>query len=159
MVLDKAEAFLAKEQGDSVPLLRARLAPDMFPLVQQVRTTADFALRACCPLAGVEPPMFEDNEKTLQDLKERITVTLAFLDALPADEINRAEGRVISTKASFAIRQFNDHDYLLHYTLPNFFFHLTTAYAILRSSDIPLSKRDFDGYHAYDDGFTFPGPP
>lgn len=144
-ILDKAESHAAARKIEPAVLLQSRLYPDMFPLVRQVQIAADFAKGACARLAGVEVPRYEDNEQTFGELKERIAKTLAFIGDLPVDAIAASEERDISFTVAGNAREFKGQPYLLHYALPNFYFHLTTAYAILRHNGIEIGKKDFIG--------------
>jgi hypothetical protein len=143
-VLAKAEAH-AQDKKIEPALLQARLFPDMFPLVRQVQVAADFAKGACARLAGVEVPRYDDNEATLAELQQRIAKTLAFIDSLPHDAIAASADRDITTSSGPNMRHFKGQAYLLHYALPNFYFHTTTAYAILRHNGVEIGKRDFIG--------------
>jgi hypothetical protein len=143
-VLAKAETH-AQEKKIEQALLQARLFPDMFPLARQVQVAADFAKGACARLAGVEVPRYDDTEATLAELQQRIAKTLAFIDSLPQDAIEGSATRDITTSAGPNSRQFKGQAYLLHYALPNFYFHTTTAYAILRHNGVEIGKKDFVG--------------
>ncbi len=140
-VLDKAEAHATEKKIEPAALLQARLYPDMFPLLRQVQVAADFAKGCCARLAGEEVPRYVDTEETFADLRERVGRTLAFIDALPQDGIEASAQRDITTSA----RQFKGQDYLLHYAMPHFYFHATTAYAILRHNGVEIGKKDFIG--------------
>jgi hypothetical protein len=117
----------------------------MFPLTRQVQVAADFAKGACARLAGVEVPRFDDVETTLAELQQRIARTLAFIDTLAPEDIADSAGRDITLKVGQNERQFKGQPYLLHYALPNFYFHTTTAYAILRHNGVEIGKKDFIG--------------
>jgi hypothetical protein len=143
-ILAKAEAQ-AQEKKTEQALLQARLFPDMFPLTRQVQVAADFAKGACARLAGVEVPRFDDVETTLAELQQRIARTLAFIDTLAPEDIADSAGRDITLKVGQNERQFKGQPYLLHYALPNFYFHTTTAYAILRHNGVDIGKKDFIG--------------
>jgi hypothetical protein len=143
-ILAKAEAQ-AQEKKTEQALLQARLFPDMFPLTRQVQVAADFAKGACARLAGVEVPRFDDVETTLAELQQRIARTLAFIDTLAPEDIADSAGRDITLKVGQNERQFKGQPYLLHYALPNFYFHTTTAYAILRHNGVEIGKKDFIG--------------
>lgn len=144
-VLDKAEAHAAARKIDTAALLQARLYPDMFPLTRQVQIAADFAKGASARLAGVEVPRYEDTEQTFGELKQRIAKTLAFIDTLPREAIEHSEEREINLTVGGNQMQFKGQQYLLRYALPNFYFHTTTAYAILRHNGVEIGKRDFIG--------------
>jgi hypothetical protein len=144
-ILEKAESHADLKKLDPQALLQARLFPDMFPLLRQVQVAADFAKGACARLAGVEVPRYDDTEATLAELQQRIAKTLAFIDSLPQDAIEGSAARDITTSAGPNSRQFKGQPYLLHYALPNFYFHTTTAYAILRHNGVEIGKKDFVG--------------
>jgi hypothetical protein len=123
-----------------------RLAPDMFPLVRQVRAATDHAANACGRLAGVELPTFSNSEATIPELKDRIAKTIDFLKALAPEQIDgREDAQIKITFPSGATRDFTGQSLLLNNSLPNFYFHCTTAYDILRHCGVELGKRDFMG--------------
>ncbi|GAB3399859.1 DUF1993 domain-containing protein [Massilia agilis] len=144
-ILEKAEAHASARKIEPAALLQARLYPDMFPLTRQVQIAADFAKGACARLAGVEVPRYEDTEQSFGELRQRIEKTLAFIEGLPREAIAASEARDIVLTVAGNTREFKGQPYLLHYALPNFYFHLTTAYAILRHSGVEIGKRDFIG--------------
>jgi hypothetical protein len=144
-VLDKAAAYAAAKKVDPSVLLSYRLAPDMFALARQVQVAADQAKNGAARLAGVEPPKFEDNETSIEQLKERLAKTLAFLKTLDAKAIDASAERVITFPLGQAKGEMNGADYLNHYVLPNYYFHLTAAYAIVRHCGVEIGKRDFLG--------------
>lgn len=145
-VLAKAEAHAAAKKIEPDALLQARLFPDMFALVRQVQIAADFAKSVSARLAGVEVPSYEDNERSFADLHARIGKTLAFIDGLTAAQIDGSETREIVLRPGTPKEQkLSGQTYLLQYGLPQFFFHVTTAYAILRHNGVELGKRDFMG--------------
>ena len=144
-VLDKGAAF-AKEQGiDPAELINARLAPDMFPLSRQVQIASDNAKGTVARLAGREIPRYEDTETTFDELKARIAKTVAFVESVPASEIDGSEERQIVLKTGGREITFTGQRYLVHQALPNFYFHVTTAYDILRHKGVPLGKPDYLG--------------
>jgi hypothetical protein len=145
VVLDRAEAFATERKIEPSALLQARLAPDMFTMRRQVMIATDFAKGTCARLAGVEVPKHEDTEQTFDELRARIQKTLAFIGTLTAAQIDGSEERDIATQVGQETKHFKGQHYLLHYALPNFFFHVTTAYDILRHNCVPLSKRDYIG--------------
>jgi hypothetical protein len=145
VVLDKAEAHAAAKKIEPAALLQARLFPDMFTLRRQVMIATDFAKGTCARLAGVDVPKYEDTEQTFEELKARIAKTQAFISTLSAAQIDGSEEREITTQVGHETRKFSGQHYLLHYALPNFFFHVTTAYDILRHNGVELSKRDYIG--------------
>ena len=144
-VLAKAEAHAAAHKIEPTVLLQARLYPNMFTLTRQVQIAADFAKGAPARVAGLEPPKYEDNEASFADLLARIDRTGAFLKTLKAAQIDGQEERTIELKVGGQSMSFKGQPYLLHYALPNFYFHATTAYAILRHNGVELGKRDFIG--------------
>jgi len=144
-VLDKAEAHAGAKKFEPSVLLSMRLAPDMFALTRQVQVACDQAKNGSARLAGVEPPKFEDNESTVAQLKERIGKTVAFLKTLDAKAIDAAADREITFPLGPNKGQMKGDDYLNHFVLPNFYFHATSAYAILRHAGAEIGKRDFLG--------------
>jgi uncharacterized protein len=144
-VLDKAAAHIAAKKVDAAVLLNWRLAPDMFALARQVQVAADQAKNGSARLAGVEPPKFEDNETAIDQLKERITKTIAFLRTLDTKAIDASADREITFPLGQNKGQMKGGDYLNHFVLPNFYFHLTAAYAIVRHCGVEIGKRDFLG--------------
>jgi hypothetical protein len=144
-VLVKAAAFAQERKIDPQAYCQARLFPDMFPLAKQVQLAADFAKNASSRLAGEEPPRYTDDEKGFEELRGRIGKTLAHINGLPRAAIEGGEGRTITIQVGGQPMSFTAPNYLLHFALPNFFFHITTVYAILRENGIELGKRDFIG--------------
>lgn len=144
-ILDKAESAVNNER-DPETLLRARLFPDMFDFTRQVQIATDFAKGVTARLAGQDVPVYEDNETTFGELQTRIAKTLQFISSIPPEKVNGSEKREIVTRPGTPREmKFNGQTYLLHYGLPQFFFHITTAYAILRSNGIEIGKRDYMG--------------
>lgn len=144
-ILSKAEAHAAAHNINPEVLVQTRLFPDMLPLAKQVQIACDFSKGLCARLTGVDAPKFDDNEVTLADLKERISKTLAFVATIQPEQINGTEERDISFSFGANAFEFKGTAYLLHFALPQIVFHVTTAYAILRSSGVELGKRDFVG--------------
>lgn len=145
-VLDKAAAYAEAKKIEPAVLLNARLYPDMFPLVRQVRAATDHAINAGGRLAGAELPNFTNTETTIAELQERIGTAMDFLKSLKPAAIDGSEEKEIKiTFPSGATREFTGQNFLLNQTLPNFFFHCTTAYDILRHCGVELGKRDFMG--------------
>jgi hypothetical protein len=144
-ILDKAAAYAAERKIDPGVLTSARLCPDMFPLTRQVQFSTDHAKGASARLAGLPVPSFEDTETTFPELKARIAKTLDFIATVRPDEIDGSEGRDISLKAGPRELSFKGQDYLVFFALPNFYFHVTAAYAILRHNGVPIGKLDFLG--------------
>jgi len=145
-VLDKAAAHCEAKKIEPAALLNARLSPDMYPLLRQVRAAADHAVNATARLAGVEPPAFTSAEATFAELRERLTKTIDFVKSVTPAQIDGSEDKAIKiTFPSGATREFTGQSLLLNNSLPNFYFHCTTAYDILRHCGIELGKRDFMG--------------
>ena len=142
--LDKAEAHAAARKFDTANYLQLRLAPDMLPLVSQIRIASDAAKGCVARLAGQEPPKFEDNEASFAELRERVQKTLAYVASVPAAAFEGSEGRNITIPMrNRDPLQFTGEVFLRHWALPNFFFHLTMAYALLRHAGVDLGKGDF----------------
>jgi hypothetical protein len=145
-VLDKAAAYAEAKKVDPSVLLNTRLCPDMLPLVRQVRMATDHAVNACGRLAGAELLNFSNNEATIPELKDRIAKTIDFIKGLKAAQIDGTEAKEIKiTFPSGATRDFVGQGFLLNHCLPNFYFHTTTAYDILRQCGVEVGKRDFMG--------------
>ena len=144
-VLDKAAAYAAAKKVDPAVLLGYRLAPDMYALARQVQVACDQAKNGTARLAGVEPPKFEDAETTLDQLKERVAKTVTFLKTLDAKAIDAAADREITFPLGPNKGQMRGGNYLNHFVLPNFYFHLAAAYAIVRHCGVEIGKRDFLG--------------
>ncbi len=145
-VLAKAEAHASARKIDANALLQARLYPDMFALLRQVQVAADFAKSVSARIAGVDVPNFEDKETSFADLQERIAKTLAFMETLTPAQVDGSEERRIVTQAGTPKEKiFSGQSYLLNYGLPHFFFHTTSAYAILRHNGVEVGKKDYIG--------------
>jgi uncharacterized protein len=145
-VLGKAEAYAASKKLDPAVLPNFRLAPDMFTLTRQVQVACDTAKRGCARLAGVEAPAYEDNETTLEQLKARIAKTVAFLKTLDPKQIDGSADREITIPLGPGkTGHMKGDDYLVHFALPNFYFHVTAAYAILRHCGVEIGKQDYLG--------------
>jgi len=145
-ILHKTEVHRAEKNIEASALLQARLFPDMFALIRQVQIAADFARGISSRLAGVEVPKYDDNEQTFADLHDLLAKTLTYLDSFTPEQINGQEDREIITRPGTPKeRRFNAQDYLLTYGIPQFFFHISTSYAILRHSGIAVGKRDYMG--------------
>ena len=144
--LDKAEAHAAAKKFDPAVLLSARLAPDMLPFTRQVQIAADMAKFCVARLSGVAAPKFEDDEASIAELKARIAKTLDYVNSVPAAQIDGSEDKDIEvpTRSAEPMR-FKGQAYLLNFALPNFYFHVTTAYALLRHNGVELGKADFLG--------------
>jgi hypothetical protein len=144
-VLDKGAAHAAAKKFDSIVLAQSRLFPDMHPLVRQVQIACDTAKGAAGRLAGIEVPKHEDNEATFADLKARIAKTLDFLKTVSAPQLRDAESRSIEIKFPNGSWKFTGIDYLTGFVLPNFYFHSTVVYALLRKAGVEVGKADFLG--------------
>jgi hypothetical protein len=144
-VLDKAAAYAAAKKVDPAVLLGWRLAPDMFALARQVQVACDQAKNGAARLVGAEPPKFEDTETSLDQLKARIARTLAYIKGLDGKAIDASADREITFPLGPTKGQMKGGDFLNHFVLPNFYFHLTAAYAIVRHCGVELGKRDFLG--------------
>ncbi|HSC05354.1 MAG TPA: DUF1993 domain-containing protein [Steroidobacteraceae bacterium] len=143
--IDKAAAHAEAKKFDGKVLVEARLAPDMLPFASQVRIACDFAKGCCARLAGVEPPKHEDNETTLEELKGRIAKCLDFVRSVKPEQLAASEDRDITHALRTFTLNMKGLPYLTTFALPNFYFHVTTAYDILRHNGVELGKRDFMG--------------
>ena len=144
-ILDKAAAFCAQRKVKESVLMEARLFPDMYPLTMQVRIACDFARGGAARLAGQEPPKFEDNEASLADLKARIARSIDYVQEFTEAQLAGCETRRIVRTIGGREVVFDGYGYLAQFVLPNFFFHVTTAYDILRANGVDLGKRDYIG--------------
>ena len=144
-ILDKAQAHVEARKIDPAALTAFRLYPDMFPLTRQVQVACDTAKGAVARLAGLEVPKHEDTEQTLAELKARIAKTLDFIASVKPAQIDGAEDREITLKLRGQEAKFSGSQYLLGFAMPNFYFHVTTAYNILRHNGVEIGKRDFIG--------------
>jgi hypothetical protein len=144
-VLKKGHDHAVAKQFEPSVLLSSRLYPDMHPLTRQVQIASDAAKFCVTRLAGVEPPKYEDVETTFDDLYARIDKTIAYLEGIDAAQLEGSESRTVTLTVRGDKREFVGHVYLLHFALPNFFFHLTTAYAILRHNGVEVGKFDYLG--------------
>jgi hypothetical protein len=144
-VLKVGEAHATEGKVPAKDYLDARLAPDMYPLVKQVQVATDMSKGCGGRLAGAEIPKYEDNETSFADLQARIAKTVAFLKGLDAAAFSGAETKAVTLKFPNAEFNFNGKDYVNNFALPNVYFHITMAYAILRHRGVPLGKPDFMG--------------
>lgn len=144
-ILVKAAEHADQHDIDPSVLINARLFPDMFALVRQVQIACDIANRGVARLAGMDPVSMADEETSFEQLRERISRTLEILEAVPRDAIDGSEQRSIRFPLRGHEMQFEGQDYLFQFVLPNVFFHVTTAYNILRHNGVVLGKRDFLG--------------
>jgi uncharacterized protein len=142
-ILDKGEANAQARKFDSAVLAVSRLAPDMLPFTRQVLIACDAAKNGLARISGVEAPKFEDNEATFAELKARIDKTLDFLATVPAAKLDGTEDKEVSFPVRDKTMTMTAQAYLTTWVLPNFFFHVTTAYAILRHNGVDLGKADY----------------
>jgi hypothetical protein len=142
-VLEKGAGSAAQRKIDPAVLLAARLAPDMLPLTRQVQIAGDIAKNAVARLAAQEPPRFEDNETSIEQLRARLARTIDFLKSVPPGALEGAETRDIKVPAGERTLEFKGLEFLRRWAIPNVFFHVTTAYDILRHNGVELGKRDF----------------
>jgi len=143
--LDKAEAHAAAKKFDPNVLLTARLAPDMLPFTKQIQIASDAAKFCIARLAGVEAPKFDDTETTLAELRERVKKTIDYVQSVPAAQIDGSDDRDIVVPRRDGSITLKGEVYLKHFAMPNFFFHVTTTYALLRHNGVDLGKSDFLG--------------
>ncbi|MGH7002350.1 MAG: DUF1993 domain-containing protein [Alphaproteobacteria bacterium] len=144
-LLDKAAKHCEAKKLDPNALLGARLFPDMFPLTRQVQIAADQAKGGAARLAGIEVPKYEDNEKSFDDLKARIAKTIAFVNGIKPEQLAGSESREIVLPIGGQSVTFKGDWYAKHFVLPNLYFHVTTAYNLLRHNGVEVGKRDFIG--------------
>ncbi|WP_028081579.1 DUF1993 domain-containing protein [Solimonas soli] len=144
-LLEKGSAHAEARKFDATVLADSRLFPDMFPLSRQVQIATDMAKGGVARLAGTEPPKFEDHERTLTELIARVDKTIAFLQSFKPEQIDGSESRTITLQMRGGTRNFEGLGYLLHFVLPNFYFHVTTAYNLLRHNGVEIGKPDFLG--------------
>jgi hypothetical protein len=144
-LIDKAVAHCEARKIDPAVLVNYRLSPDMFPFARQVQIASDQVKGMAARLAGVDVPSYPDTETTFAELKARIAKTVAYLNTFKPEQIDGSENKEITLKAGAAEFKFKGDDYLVGFVLPNFYFHVTTAYAILRHCGVEVGKRDFLG--------------
>jgi len=144
-ILDKAAAQAKEKDIPLAKLAEGRLYPDMHPLTFQIQTASDTSKGCAARLAGIAAPPMADTEKTLPELKERIAKTVAFLESVKPAQLSGAEDREVVLKFPSGDMKFTGRDYATGFALPNFYFHVTIAYAILRHNGIEIGKRDFLG--------------
>jgi uncharacterized protein len=144
---DNLSAVLKKGEAhpDAATLVEARLAPDMFTLAGQIQRASDTAKGCAARLAGIDNPSFADTETTFAQLHERIAKTVAFLQSVKPEQIDGSEDKTISIKAGPSVLNFTGASYLATFVIPNFFFHVTTAYGILRHKGVEVGKMDYLG--------------
>lgn len=144
-ILKKGEAFADAKGLDGKVLAEGRLASDMFPLTKQVQIACDLVKNGMARIAGVEPPKFEDDEVSLADLQERIAKTITFANSLKPEQIDGTEEKEIKFSIKEWSFEFVGEQYLLTWVTPNFYFHVTTAYDILRHKGVEIGKMDYLG--------------
>ena len=144
-ILDKAQAHADAKKLDPKVLTAARLYPDMFPMSRQVQSACDTAKGVVARLAGVEVPVHEDTEQTFEELKARIAKTITFIETIQPAQVDGSEDREVVLKFRSGEVKFRGMQYLLGHALPNFYFHVTTAYDILRHNGVEVGKRDYIG--------------
>lgn len=144
-ILAKGAAYAEAKKIEPTVLINSRLYPDMFSLVRQVQIASDAAKGCGARLAGLEPPKFEDNEATFPELLTRIDKTIAYLETLKPEQINGSEQKTITLQIRKNTLTFLGMPFLLNFALPNFYFHVTTAYDILRHCGVEIGKQDFIG--------------
>ncbi len=142
-ILGKAEAYASERKIDPTVLLNYRLAPDMFAFTRQVQLVTDFAKSTMARLAGQEVPKYEDTEKTIAELKARVAKVTAYVQGFKPSDLEGSETRDVTIPIGGQPMTFKGADYLVNFALPNFYFHCTTAYAILRHCGLGIGKRDF----------------
>ncbi|MBI3938400.1 MAG: DUF1993 domain-containing protein [Betaproteobacteria bacterium] len=144
-VLKKAQAVYAEKKCDEATLLSYRLYPDMFSFTRQIQAATDHARSCAALLAGLEAPKYEDNEKSLAELIARVEKTIAFLDTIKPDQVDGTEGKAVTVKTRDREMKLTGQELLLNRSMPNFYFHATTAYDIIRHNGVEIGKRDFMG--------------
>ena len=144
-ILDKAQAHVDAKKLSDASLTAFRLFPDMLPMTTQIQIACDAAKGVVARLSGVEAPVFEDNENTIAELKSRVVKTIAFIQAVPAAQIDGTEDKDIVVKRGEKETHYKGMQFLLGHAIPNFYFHISTAYAILRHNGVELGKKDYMG--------------
>jgi hypothetical protein len=144
-VLQKAEAFCAESDLDPKEFLERRLAPDMFTLTQQIQRLTFHSAQAAAKLSGTETPEFDDAEITFDDLQYRIQKTVDFFNSLSPEQFEGSESKELEIQVRVGPLQFIGEDFLFHFAIPQFLFHSTTAYDIIRNAGVEVGKRDFLG--------------
>ncbi len=144
-ILDKTQAHIDAKKIADATLTNYRIFPDMLPMATQVQIACDTAKGLVVRLSGVEAPVFDDSEKTLAELKERIAKTISFIESVPAEQIDGTEDKAIVTKRGDKETHYKGMQFLLGHAVPNFYFHVATTYNILRHNGVEIGKRDFLG--------------
>lgn len=142
-ILEKAEGHAAAGGTDPAAYLDARLAPDMAPLTRQVQLASDAAKGGAARLAGIAPPSMPDTETTWAEVKDRIARTIAFVESIKPEQVNGDDNRIVELPTPSRTLSFTARDFLLQFSLPNFHFHVVTAYGLLRQQGVPLGKMDY----------------
>ena len=142
-ILAKAETFAEEKKIDPEVLMQSRLRPDMLPFVAQIRIASDVAARAAARLTGSELPSFEDNEKTLADARGRVQKSISYLETYKPEQFEGAENRNIEMKLGPEDVKFTGKEFVTYFVLPNVYFHVTTAYALLRYAGLEIGKADY----------------
>lgn len=145
VILERGSAYAESRKFDATLLADSRLFADMFPLVRQVQIATDGAKGCAARLAGIEPPKFDDTEKTMSDILARIDKTIAFLNSVKAEQVDGSEDRPITLTLRSGELKFDGQSFLLNFALPNFYFHITTTYNILRHNGVEIGKMDYLG--------------
>ena len=148
-MIDLAQKHAARGGLDANTLLQARLSPSMYPFSRQVEIAANFAIRACAPLAGVDKAQDAEHTQGFDGLRDRVGQVLAFLESLTPAQMLGSEDREFTSRAGLEAVSLQGRVFLTQYALPNFFFHVTTAYAILRHMGVGIGKSNYDGFHTY----------
>lgn len=144
-IIGKAAAHAAEKKIDESAFIQSRLFPDMFPFARQVMIASDMAKGCAARLAGLEPPKYEDTETTFAELQARLAKTIDYLNGFTAAQIDGSEDKVITLPSRHGTRTFNGQGYLLDFVLPNVYFHVTTAYNLLRHGGVEIGKQDYIG--------------
>ena len=144
-ILDKTQTHIDAKKLSDASLTAFRLFPDMLPMATQVQIACDTAKGVVARLAGVDIPAFEDNEKTIAELKARVAKTIAFIQTITPEQIDGTEDKAIVTKRGEKETHYKGMQFLLGHAIPNFYFHITTAYSIMRHNGVEIGKRDFLG--------------
>ena len=144
-ILDKAQTHVESKKWNEAALTQFRLYPDMLPLTKQVQIASDTAKGVMARLAGVESPVYADDEETIAQLKERVNKTIAYVQGFTAAQIDGTEDKDIVTKRGDKETHYKGMQFLLGHAMPNLYFHITTAYAILRHNGVEIGKRDYLG--------------
>ena len=144
-ILEKAAAHAEAKKIDPAVLINYRLYPDMLPFARQIQIATDGAKGGVARLAGVEPPKYEDNEASLPDLVARLRKTVAYLESIKPEQIDGSEDKTVTWKTQTTTRNMQGMPYLLSHVTPNVYFHVTTAYDILRHCGVEIGKQDFLG--------------